>query len=136
VATLTDLVPASTQVVQLSSASGDLIRCDVSVNGAYSSLQWRGPNDDTGSLTSFVTTVGAPRQGGTPYDISLTVNWDGNPVMAHVSVLPDLQEPVVNITSLPACIILPPVGMSLPPTLSCGLPGVPSVGTSSITVVY
>ena len=135
-ATLTDVMPASTQVVQLSSASGDLIRCEAVINGSYTSVQWRGPNDDYGWQTAFATSVGAPRQGGAPYDVSLTVNWDGNPLMAHVSVLPDPRAQVVVISPQPACILLPPVGSGVLPTIGCITPGVPSLGTSSITVGY
>lgn len=136
VATLTDVMPASTQVVQLSAASGDVIRCEVAVNGAYTSLQWRGPNDDYGTQSSFVTSIGGPRQGGAPYDISLTVNWGGNPLMAHVSVLPDAKAQVVVITAQPGCFLIPPVGPGLAPSVGCLPPGVPSVGTSSITAGY
>ena len=107
VATLTDVMPASTQVATLSAASGDNIRCQAVIAGEYTSLQWRGPNDDTGWQTTFVTSVGAPRQGGAPYDIGLTVNWDGNPVMAHVSVLPDSRAQVVTITAQPGCFLIP-----------------------------
>ena len=136
VATLTDVMPASTQVVQLSAASNDVIRCAVAVNGAYTSLQWRGPNDDIGAQESFATSIGGPRQGGAPYDIGLTVNWGGNPLMAHVSVLPDPRAQVVTITAVPGCFVLPPVTGFVTPTFTCALPGVPSVGTSSITVGY
>jgi len=136
VAMLTDVMPASTQVVQLSAASSDVIRCEVAINGAYSSLQWRGPNDDYGTQPGFVTSIGGPRQGGAPYDISLTVNWGGNPLMAHVSVLPDAKAQVVIITAQPGCFILPPVGPGLAPGIGCLPPGVPAVGTSSITVGY
>jgi hypothetical protein len=136
VATLSDVMPASTQVVQLSAAAYDTVRCEVVVSGTYTSLQWRGPNDDYGAAPAFATAVGGPRYGGAPYDIALTVNWGGNPLMAHISVLPDARAQVVTITAQPGCFILPPVSTIVAPTLGCPLPGVPSVGTSSITVGY
>lgn len=141
VATLSDLMPASTQVVSLSAASGDGIRCEATIAGEFTSLQWRGPNDDTGSQTTFGTSVGAPRQGGAPYDIGLTVNWGGNPLMAHVSVLPDARAQVVTITAQPGCFIIPGIPFLQPnpmfaPTIACPVPGAPSAGTSTITVGY
>jgi hypothetical protein len=141
VATLTDVQPASTQVVQLSAAAGDLIRCEASISGAYTSLQWRGPNDDYGSQPVFATSVGVPRFGGAPYDIGLTVNWEGNPLMAHVSVLPDGRAPVVIVTGLPGCIVVPAIPFGsptpiVPAFVTCPIPGVPSSGTSTITVGY
>jgi hypothetical protein len=141
VATLTDVMPASTQVSSLSAASGDVIRCQAAIAGEYTSLQWRGPNDDTGSLTTFATSVGAPRQGGAPYDIGLTVSWGGNPLIAHVSVLPDPKAQVVTITAQPGCFVIPGIPFMatnpvIAPTVSCPLPGVPSAVTSSITAGY
>jgi hypothetical protein len=140
-ATVTDVMPASTQVASLSSASGDVIRCQAVIAGDYTSLQWRGPNDDAGSAPTFATSVGAPRQGGAPYDIGLTVNWGGNPLMAHVSVLPDSKAQVVTITAQPGCFIVPgipflAVNPVVAPTVSCPLPGVPSAATSSLAVGY
>ena len=134
-------MPASTQVVQLSAASGDNIRCEAVINGAYTSLQWRGPSDDYGSQPVFVTSVGGPRQGGAPYDIGLTVNWGGNPLMAHVSVLPDSRASVIVLTAQPGCFVIPAYPFNsplpiVPPSIGCLPPGVPSVGTSSITVGY
>ena len=134
-------MPASTQVATLSAASGDSIRCEAVIAGEFASLQWRGPNDDTGSQTTFSTAVGAPRQGGAPYDIGLTVNWGGNPIMAHVSVLPDARAQVIIITAQPGCFIIPgfpflAANPVIPPTVACPLPGVPSTTTSTITVGY
>jgi hypothetical protein len=84
-ATLTNVAPASSQTGSLNAAPFDTISCTANVSGAYTSLAWRGPNNE-GSGPTFVTTIGGPRPGGAPYDISLQVNWGGNPAIAHVAV--------------------------------------------------
>ena len=84
-ATLSNVAPASSQTAQLNAAPFDTISCTANVSGPYTSLAWRGPSNES-SGPSFVTTIGGPRPGGAPYDISLQVNWGGNPAIAHVAV--------------------------------------------------
>jgi hypothetical protein len=84
-ATLTNVVPASSQTSSLNAAPFETIQCQASVSGAYTSLAWRGPNNE-GFGPTFAASIGGPRPGGAPYTISLQVNWGGNPAIANVAV--------------------------------------------------
>jgi len=85
-ASLNNVGPASTQNVGLNAYSGDTINCSASASGGQ--LTWRGPNGEVVGGTNFTTTVGGPKPANAPYDISVQLDWGGNPAIAHVSVTP------------------------------------------------
>jgi hypothetical protein len=86
-ATITGVGPASRQASTLNAAPFETIQCQASVSGAYTSLAWRGPNNE-GFGTTFAATIGGLQPGGAPYTISLQANWAGNPAIANVAVQP------------------------------------------------
>ena len=115
-ATVANVNPTDRKGGRINALPGDTIRCVATATGAFNSLTWRGPNGDEGFGPSFVTTSGPARAPNVPNTINVTLNWNGNPALADISVF--IVAPAVQ-----TCTSYYYPGMPYNPYVPCGYPG-------------